>query len=76
MDNIFQQQFRIAYKTDRIYNKIIQDLQPATIKENEEVFNASKFRYTFRLKDNLLYSKDNKSIIYLIVPFPFVQRFL
>ncbi len=61
---------------DCVYGKIIQDLRPATIKENEEVFDAFKFGYIFRLKDSLLYSKDNKDIERLVVPFPFVQRFL
>jgi len=72
MDDILRQQFRTAYKTDRVYSKIIQDLRPATTKENEEMFDASKFGYTFRLKDGLLYSKDNEGIERLVVLFLFV----
>ncbi len=61
---------------DRIYSKIIQDLRSAIVKENEEVFDVSKFGYTFRFKDNLLYSKDNEGIERFVVLFSFIQRFL
>ncbi len=76
MDDIFQQQFRIAYKADRIYGKIIQNLRLAIAKENEEVFDTSKFGYIFRLKDSLLYSKDNEGIERLVILFSLIQRFL
>ena len=76
MDDTLQQQFWTAYKADRVYSKIIQDLRPATARKNEEVLDASKFGHTFRLKDGLLYSKDNEGMERLVVPFPLVQRFL
>ena len=40
------------------------------------MFAVSKFKYIFRFKDSLLYSKDNEGIKRLVVPFSLIQRFL
>jgi hypothetical protein len=42
-----RQRFIEVYKTDLSYSKIIQDLRPSSAKENEEVFNTTKFRHPF-----------------------------
>ncbi len=42
-----RQHFIEIYKTDPSYSKIIQDLHPPSAKENEEVFNATKFKHPF-----------------------------
>ncbi len=72
IDDILRQQFRTTYKADRIYSKIIQDLRLTITKENEKMFDASKFGYIFRLKNGLLYSKDNEGIERLVVPFSLI----
>ena len=51
-------------------------MRPTTIKKNKKIFNTSKFRYIFRFKNNLLYSKDNEGIKHLVVLFSLIQRFL
>ncbi len=43
----YRQRFIEAYKIDPLYSKIIQDLRPPSVKENEEVFNTTKFGYLF-----------------------------
>ncbi len=76
MDDTIYQRFIKAYKKDYIYSKIIQDLCFTSIEKNKEIFDISKFGYTFRLINGLLYSKDNDNIEHLIISFPLVQKFL
>ena len=72
MNDIIRQWFIKVYKEDRIYSKIIQDLCPLLIGENEEFLNRSKFGHTFRLTDGLFYSKDNDDVEHLVVLFLFI----
>ncbi len=59
MDDPLRQRFITAYKIDKRYNGIIQDLRSKFAKANEEILNAFKFGHPFYLYDSLLYSKDN-----------------
>ena len=72
IDNVQRQRFIKEYKEDKIYSKIIENLQLVSAKPNEEVFYVFKFGHMFRLADGLLYSGDNKSLERLVVPRPLV----
>ncbi len=52
------QQFIDGYKADCIYSKIMQDLKPYSIRENEDVFNVSKAGNPFQIAGGLLYNRD------------------
>ncbi len=74
--NKMHQQFINSYKTDRIYNKIMQDLKPHGIKENEDVLNASKASNLFRIASGLLYNCDINETQHLVVPFVLISEIL
>ena len=76
MDDPLRQRFITAYKIDKRYNGIIQDLRSKSVKTNKESLNASKFRYPFYFYDSLLYSKGNNDKNQLIIFFDLVFEFL
>jgi len=76
MADKYRQRFIEVYKTDLSYSKIIQDLRLSSVKENEEVFNATKFRHLFWLVDGLFYFKDEDGLQQLVVFQTFVPEFL
>ncbi len=71
-----QLQFIKKYKKNKIYSKIIENLQPVSVKPNKKLFNVFRFEYIFRLTDGLLYFKDNESSEQFIVLCPLIQQFL
>ncbi len=74
-DKIYQQ-FTNNYKTDHIYNKIIQDLKSHDIKENENVLNTSKTGNLFRIADSLLYNYDINGTQCLMILFVLIPEIL
>ncbi len=72
INDVFRQRVISIYKKDNIYNKIIQNLYPNSIKANEKILKVSKFGHLFYFTDKLFYFKDNEHRERLVVLFPFV----
>ncbi len=84
MTDDMHQKFTTAYRSDTVFNGIIEDLcktpssgrKPHITRDNEVVVSAQKPGNPFRLDNGLLYNKDNNGKERLVIPAALIQEFL